>query len=84
MSPYVLLKLALGVMPSRPFELFLTKSSNSFLVVIFLMPLIRCRRFYCYFDIANVISNLISCKALVNYFICFMAYFLSLSPPVPF
>lgn len=68
--------------------LFSRISNNSLFlqynVFIFITPLIRCRRFYCYFDIANVISNLISCKALVNYFICFMAYFLSLSPPVPF
>lgn len=48
------------------------------------MPLIRCRRFYCYFDVTKILSNLIVCKFFNGYFLCFMACFLSLSPPAPF
>nr|DAH53106.1 MAG TPA: hypothetical protein [Caudoviricetes sp.] len=48
------------------------------------MPLIGCRPFYCYFCIANILSNLIVRKFFNDYFLCFMAYFLSLFLPALF
>lgn len=38
----------------------------------------------CYFCIANILSNLIVRRFFNDYFLCFMAYFLSLFLPVPF